>query len=92
MKEINGIEYPEELLEWLQPGNVIRTYPTRPLSKEVLHILAIVEGDQAVVKSWWKHKQRWHYRVTWFYVFKYMYNNDTLELVKKGKPANINKI
>ena len=85
MKEINGIEYPEELLEWLQPGNVIRIYPKRTFSKEVLHILAIVEEDQLVVKTWWKYKQRWHYKVIWFFALKLAYRDGNLEFVKKEK-------
>ena len=84
MGKINGMEYPDELLDWLQPGNVIRVYPNTKFSKEVLHILAIVDEDQAVVKAWWKHKQRWHYKVEWFYALYLVYRGGDMELVKKG--------
>ena len=84
MTKINGIEYPDELLEWLQPGNVLRGnlvygYP----KKVVYHILEIVEEDQAVLKWWSKYKQRWIYRVEWFYKLKLAYKDGNLEFVKK---------
>ena len=85
MTIINGIEYPGKLLALLKPGNVLRAYPKRPFSKEVLHILAIVEEDRLVVKTWWKHHQRWHYRVVWFYELKLAYRDGNLEFVKKEK-------
>lgn len=82
MIEIKGYEYPEELIEWLRPGNKIRIYPKQLHRKEVLHILAIVDEDRLVTKSWWKYKQRWHYRVEWFYMFKLNYRDNNIELVK----------
>ena len=83
MKDINGIEYPEELLDLLQPGNVIKVYPKSRYAKEVFHIRAIVDEDQVVVKAWWKHKQRWHYSVEWLFAFKLMYRDGHIEFVKK---------
>ena len=86
MAEIKGYEYPEELLKWLQVGNVVRVNIVYKSPVVVYHILAIVDEDRAVVKSWWRRKQRWHYQVIQFYSFLLDYEGENIEFVKKEQP------
>ena len=83
MKTINGMEYPEELLEWLKKVNKIRRNNEWEQHRRLWHILEIVDEDRVVVKWWGRRKKRWFYEVIWFYAFRLDYESDSLELVKK---------
>lgn len=63
-----------ELLDWLQPGNKIRKWhgPTNP-NNMLMHIRAVVDGDQFVFRHWLGRKKRWNYRVESFWFFYYAY-------------------
>lgn len=38
-------------------------------NNQLIHILAIVDGEYIVYKTWFKHKQRWHRAVQWVYYY-----------------------
>ena len=52
------------VVERMQPGTSWHT----PQHGRV-HVLAIVDEDQIVYRTWQKHKRRWSYRVEWAYGF-----------------------
>lgn len=52
------------LPEWVKPGAVFR-YDFGPGNRNTgrkFHVRSLVDG-MAVVREWWRHKQRWNYTV-----------------------------
>lgn len=58
----------------IQVGDKIRFYYSpNNVNNELIHIRAIVDGDQVVFRRWSREKQRWRYAVesmTYFEVSK----------------------
>ena len=66
---MSGIEYPDELLEMLQPGNSFWMFVNSGNRKnKLIHILAIIEDEQIVYKFWLPSKG-WIYHIEWIYTF-----------------------
>jgi hypothetical protein len=65
--------------EIIQPGNAVRRLGY------LLHIRAIVDEEYVVYKVWSRNKGRWAYHVEWIYGFELWYNDNKLELVKRGE-------
>jgi len=53
-----------EMMNEIQPGNTVVFYynPNNPNNRTV-HIRAIVDGDQVVVRKWNRRTRRWMYSV-----------------------------
>lgn len=70
-------DYWDEEVDNLFPkvGAKIRVAPNTD-AKRVFHVLAIVDGDQIVVKEW-SARKGWRYSVEWFYLYK---NKDYCEI------------
>lgn len=48
----------------LQVGNTIRLfYSEGNTGNALLHVRAIVDGDQVVTREWHKYRQRWFYKI-----------------------------
>lgn len=77
MTEINGIEYPDELLKMVQPGKKVHVYWGPSRIRVTWHIRAIVDEDRVVYRYW--SKRRWHYVTESLYRFLLKYNNGSLE-------------
>ena len=76
MKLATGEIAPNELIELLTPGNKVRVFAGDDRHINGLyHILAIVDDDMVVFKTWGNNKQRWYYRVENAYLF-YLYLKD----------------
>jgi len=58
------------LVQRMQPGTSWRTK-----QHGRIHVLAVVDREHIVYKTWWKHKQHWHYAVEWVYGF-YLHDKD----------------
>ncbi len=79
MKLANGQDAPPELVKLLTPGNKVRVnFGGNNPNNAIYHILAIVDGDQVVCKSWGKNKQRWFYKVEDAYLFWLYYKDGNL--------------
>ena len=75
--EMVEITYPVELIEMLQPGNVVRIhYGKDNINNELRHIRAVVDGDQIVYRVW--KQQSWHYRMRDAYSFLLAYEKGYL--------------
>lgn len=58
------------LLQKMKPGTSWRIDRGKGnINNKLIHILAIVDDEYIVYKTWLKHKQRWHYSVEWIYYY-----------------------
>ena len=73
------IEIPDELIDVLQPGTVVRVhYNENNINNELRHIRGIVDDDQIVYRVWSKRKQTWRYHVEWIYAFHLLFKDGHL--------------
>lgn len=63
-------------------GNKIRIfYGGKNINNKLIHIVAIVDDDEIVYKTWLKHKKYWSYKCENVYYFDTLYNENILHLV-----------
>lgn len=76
---MSGIEYPDELLDMLQPGKSVRVfYKPNHRKNQKRHILAVIEDEQIVYK-FWLVSRGWIYRIEWIYAFLLLYKDGNLK-------------
>lgn len=73
------------LPDWVGPGAVFkRNFGDTNPNTAVYHVLAIVDDDMVVMKTWMKRRQRWNYIVeTPLFI---TYNRDDIIEVQKEAP------
>lgn len=72
----------EKLAKILQLGNKVKVFINEGNpNNRLIHIRAIVDGDQVVYKYWRKHKQYWQYAVESTLYFELQYNDGWLTIV-----------
>lgn len=76
-----------DIPDWVGPGAVFKKNfgPNNP-NTAVYHVLAIVDEDMIVMKSWMKRKRRWSYRVECPLFIKYN-RDDIIEIQKRKDPS-----
>ena len=65
MVNINGYEYDPEFIRYIYSVNKFKM--CRGSRIILFHILAIVDGDQFVVKWYSFVKKRWNYEILWLF-------------------------
>lgn len=75
--------FPSDLAAILRPGQRVRLNEPQKWNKlsdsPVLHILAVVDNDQIVYKTWGTHKRRWLYDVEWSYWFYLLWRDGNIK-------------
>ena len=71
------------MAEKMQPGTKWRLdFGEGNPNNKLIHVIAIVDEQEIVYKTWWKHKQVWHYAVESAYTFWLCYIDGALKQVK----------
>lgn len=84
---MDDIDISNEVRDMFVPGNSIRLLfpnPKNPNNK-LMHILAVVDTDWIVYKTWASTKHRWFYWIENIYLFELFYRDKHLYLVRKNK-------
>jgi hypothetical protein len=46
------------------------------INNKVIHVRSIVDGNQIVFKTWFKHKKMWSYQINHLYYFEFLIKNN----------------
>lgn len=79
------------LVELLQVGNsFLIDYGPGRLGTKIIHIRAIVDGQQIVYRHWSKHKRCWRYHIEWVYQFEMLFSEGRLK--RRGRSRNVTEV
>jgi len=66
----------------MRPGNKVRLFISENnVNNKLMHVLAVVDEDYVVYKSWSRRRQSWNYQVEYIYLFELFNKEGWLTLV-----------